>query len=201
MTKRKINLDVIDEESASQAIEIISKIAAENNIDWALVGGLAMNLYGSDRLTKDVDMISTKRLPMPKEKIVGQLRQGGERYQTETKKKVVVVDWIVRNDEFKDLFLEALDNAVMIDEIPIITPEWLVILKFIAGRFKDQEDAVFLLSRKGLVNRNLIKQHIVRVVGATAWGLAKHGYQRWYDMADGRTQEEERNEAEGYIDS
>lgn len=201
MTKRKINLDVIDEESASQAIEIISKIAAENNIDWALVGGLAMNLYGSDRLTKDVDMISTKRLPMPKEKIVGQLRQGGERYQTETKKKVVVVDWIVRNDEFKDLFLEALDNAVMIDEIPIITPEWLVILKFIAGRFKDQEDAVFLLSRKGLVNRNLIKEHIVRVVGATAWGLAKHGYQRWYDMADGRTREEERNEAEGYIDS
>jgi hypothetical protein len=124
MTKRKINLDVIDEESASQAIEIISKIAAENNNDWALVGGLAMNLYGSDRLTKDVGMISTKRLPMPKEKIVGQLRQGGERYQTETKKKVVVVDWIVRNDEFKDLFLEALDNAVMIDEIPIITPEW-----------------------------------------------------------------------------
>jgi hypothetical protein len=201
MTKRKINLDVIDEESASQAIEIISKIAAKNNIDWALVGGLAMNLYGSDRLTKDIDMISTKRLPMPKEKIVGQLRQGGERYQTETDKKIVSIDWIIRNDEFKDLFLEALDNAMMIDEIPIITPEWLVILKFIAGRFKDQEDAVFLLSRKGLVNRNLIKEHIVRVVSATAWGLAKHGYQRWYDMADGRTREEERNQAEGYIDS
>jgi hypothetical protein len=49
MTKRKIYLDVIDEDSASQAIDIVSKLADENNIDWALVGGLAMNFYGSDR--------------------------------------------------------------------------------------------------------------------------------------------------------
>ena len=68
MTKRKINLDIIDEESASQAIDLISKIAAENNTNWALVGGLAMNFYGSDRLTKDIDMIASKRLPMPKDK-------------------------------------------------------------------------------------------------------------------------------------
>ena len=118
-----INLDVIDEESASQAIEFISKLAEENGIDWALVGGLAMNLYGSDRLTKDIDMISTQRLPMPKEKIVGQLRQGGERYQTETDKKTVLVDWIIRNDEFKVMFQDALAEAVKIDDIPILTPD------------------------------------------------------------------------------
>ncbi len=76
-----------------------------------------------------------------------------------------------------------------------------MILKFIAGRFKDQEDAVFLLSRNGLINRNLIKEHIIKNAGAIAWGLAKHGYQRWYDLADGRTREEQRNEKEGYIDS
>ena len=133
-----INLDVIDEESASQAIEFISKLAEENGIDWALVGGLAMNLYGSDRLTKDIDMISTQRLPMLKEKIIGQLRQGGERYQTDTDKKTVLVDWIIRNDEFKEMFEDALAEAVKIDDIPILTLEWLVILRFIAGRFKDQ---------------------------------------------------------------
>ncbi len=201
MTNRKINLDVIDEDSASQAIEFVSKIADENDIDWALVGGLAMNFYGSDRLTKDIDMISNQRLPIPKEKIVGQLKQGGERFQAETDKKVVSIDWIIRNDEFKELFQDALAEAVKIDDVPILTPEWLVILKFIAGRFKDQEDAVFLLSRKELVNRNLIKQHIVRVVGATAWGLAKHGFQRWYDIADGKSRDEERDEKDGYIDS
>lgn len=201
MTNRKINLDVIDEDSASQAIDFVSNIANENNIDWALVGGLAMNFYGSDRLTKDIDMISNQRLPIPKEKIIGQLRQGGERFQAETDKKVVSIDWIIRNDEFKALFQDALAEAVKIDDIPILTPEWLVILKFIAGRFKDQEDAVYLLSRVNLVNRRLVKEHIVRTVGAAAWGLAKHGYQRWYDIADNRTREEERNEADGYIDS
>ncbi len=201
MTKRKINLDVIDEESASQAIDLISKIAEENNIDWALVGGLAMNFYGSDRLTKDIDMIASRRLPMPKEKIVGQLKQGGERYQAETDKKIVSVDWIIRNDEFKALFQDALAEAVKIDDLPILTAEWLVILKFIAGRFKDQEDAIYLLSRKGLVNREIIKEKIIKHFGLGAWGLSKHGYQRWYDLADRKILEAERNEKDGYIDS
>jgi hypothetical protein len=201
MTNIKINLDLIDEDSASQAIDFVSKIAEENNIDWALVGGLAMNLYGSDRLTKDIDMISNQRLPIPKEKIVGQLKQGGERFQAETDKKIVSIDWIIRNDEFKALFQDALAEAVKIENIPILTPEWLVILKFIAGRFKDQEDAVYLLSRKGLVNREIIKEKIVKHFGLGAWSLAKHGYYRWFDLADGKTREDERNEKDGYIDS
>jgi len=201
MNRPKINLDVIDEDSASQAVEIITKLAEENNIDWALVGGLAMNLYGSDRLTKDIDVIADKLLPMSEKQIVGRLKQGGERYNTETDEKIVTVDWIIRNDEFKPLFNEALKAAVKINDVPVLTPEWLVIFKFITGRFKDQEDAVFLLSRNGLVNRNLIKEHIIKTAGAIAWGLAKHGYQRWFDLADGRSLEEQRNEKEGYIDS
>ncbi len=201
MNRPKINLDVIDEDSASQAVEIITKLAEENNIDWALVGGLAMNLYGSDRLTKDIDVIADKLLPMSEKQIVGRLKQGGERYNTETDEKIVTVDWIIRNDEFKPLFNEALKAAVKINDVPVLTPEWLVILKFIAGRFKDQEDAVFLLSRNGLVNRNLIKEHIIKTAGELAWGLAKHGYQRWFDLADSRSLEEQRNEKEGYIDS
>ena len=201
MNRPKINLDVIDEDSASQAVEIITKLAKENNIDWALVGGLAMNLYGSDRLTKDIDVIADKLLPMSEKQIVGRLKQGGERYNTETDEKIVTIDWIIRNDEFKPLFKEALKAAVKINDVPVLTPEWLVILKFIAGRFKDQEDAVFLLSRNGLVNRNLIKEHIIKTAGELAHGLAKHGYQRWFDLADGRSREEQRNEKEGYIDS
>lgn len=201
MARRKINLGVIDENSASEAIEIIGKLAEENSIDWALVGGLAMNLYGSDRLTKDIDVIADKLLPVAKNQIVGRLKQGGERYNTETEEKIVAVDWIVRNDEFKPFFKAALKEAVNINGFPILTPEWLVILKFIAGRFKDQEDAVFLLSRNNLVNRGLIKEHIIKIAGAIAWGLAKHGYQRWFDIADGRTREEERHQQDGYIDS
>ena len=193
-----INLDLLDDESATEAIKTVAKIADANGVNWALVGGLAMAIYGNDRNTKDIDIIADKLLPLENK---GLLRQGGERYLIKTHKKEVAVDWILRNDEFKKLFQIALDEAVKINDVPVLTQEWLVILKFIAGRFKDQEDAVYLLSRKGLVNRNQIKSHIVRVVGATAWGLAKHGYQRWYDIADGKSRDEERDEKDGYIDS
>jgi hypothetical protein len=193
-----INLDLLDVESASQAVQAVAEIAKENGVEWALVGGLAMAIYGSDRTTKDIDIIADKLLPLENR---GLLRQGGERYIIKTNKKAVAVDWIIRKDEFKKLFQEALNEAVEINGVPVLTPEWLVILKFIAGRFKDQEDAVFLLSRKGLVNRNLIKEKIIKHFGRAAWGLAKHGYQRWFDIADSRTRDEERDEKDGYIDS
>ncbi len=95
------NLDLLDEESAVEAIEIVDELAAENNVDWALVGGLAMALYGSDRTTKDIYIIADKLLPLEK---VGDLVQGGERYLIKTGKKEVTVDWIIRKDIFKELF-------------------------------------------------------------------------------------------------
>lgn len=193
-----INLDLLDEESATQAVQAIAKIADENDANWALVGGLAMALYGSDRLTKDIDIVADKLLPIENQ---GKLRQGGERYLIKTDKKEVAIDWILRNDIFRSMFDQALSEAVKINNVPILTPEWLVILKFIAGRFKDQDDAVFLLSRKGLVDRKLVKENMVKTAGEIAWELAKHGYQRWFDLADGRSLEEQINEHDGYIDS
>jgi len=193
-----INIGLLDEESAVEAIEYVDELAEENGINWALVGGLAMALYGSDRTTKDIDIIADKLLPLEK---VGELLQGGERYLIKTTKKQVAVDWIIRKDEFKTLFAQALKEAVKINGVPVLTPEWLVILKFIAGRFKDQEDAIFLLSRPQLVNRASIKEKIINLFGKPAWGLARHGYQRWFDIADGRTREEQRNAKDGYIDS
>ena len=193
-----INLGLLDEESAIETIEKVAEFAEQNGVEWALVGGLAMVIYGNDRTTKNIDIIADRLLPLEK---VGDLVQGGERYLIKTSKKEVAVDWIIRKDEFRQLFAQALKEVVKINDVPILTPEWLVILKFIAGRFKDQEDAVFLLSRQDLVNRKLIKEHIIKHAGAIAWGLARHGYQRWFDLADGRSREEERNAKEGYIDS
>lgn len=201
MTIDDLQLNFLDAESAKQAIEKVARLANENGIDWALVGGVAMSLYGSDRLTKDIDIIASEVLPVPRSQIAGQLRQGGERYNTPTDKRPVAVDWIIRKDEFKELFQRALKESVTVNGVPILTPEWLVILKFIAGRFKDQEDAVFLLSRKGLVNRKLIQEKLVDLLGRAAWGMVRHGYERWYDIADGVSRSEAAAEAEGYIDS
>jgi len=186
MITKKINgglADLIDGETAIKAIKIVGAIADQNSISWAVCGGIAMAVYGSPRLTKDVDIIGSKRLPV--KEILGYLKQGGEHFTVETEKRVVPIDWILRNDDAKKLFEKALNEAVWIDELPVVTPEYLVIMKFIAGRFKDQEDAIFLLSQPDLVNREKVKNIIIEVFGGGAWFLAKHGYQRWYDLADG----------------
>ncbi len=175
---------MIDTKTGLEATLKIGEIAKNQKVGWALVGGLAMHLYGSDRLTKDVDIIADKLLNISP--ILGYLKQGGVRYEIETSTNKVSVDWIIRRDEAKRYYDEALKDAVSLEGIPIISPEWLVILKYIAGRFKDQEDAVFLLSRKDLVDRNKIKDLIVKIVGREGWILAKAGYQRLFDLADGR---------------
>jgi hypothetical protein len=190
----KLKFDLLDDESAMQTIETVGKLAEENSIEWALAGGLAVILYGSDRLTKDVDIIAEKKLPLKSE---GILVQGGERYIIKTEKRIVAVDWITRKDEAKRFYQQALKDAVLIQETPILTPEWLVILKYIAGRFKDQEDGVFLLSVKGLVDRRKIKRMIIKIGSDETWAAFKSGLERWYNLADGKTA----NIKEGYIDS
>ena len=184
----KIDL-MIDTKTGLEATIKLSEIAKKNGVSWALVGGLAMHLYGSDRLTKDVDVIADNLLNI--EKVLGHLKQGGVRYEVETSNNKVSVDWIIRNDEAKKYYDQALNEAVLLEGIPIILPEWLVILKYIAGRFKDQEDAIFLLSRKDLVNRNKVKDLIVKISGREGWILAKAGYQRLFALADGRTESED----------
>lgn len=124
-----------------QPIETVGKLADENNIEWALAGGLAVILYGNDRMTKDIDFIASKKLPLKSE---GNLVQGGEGHLIKTNRKEVAVDWIICKDEFKQLFAQALSEAVKINGVPVLTPEWVVILKFIAGRFKDVAETELL---------------------------------------------------------
>lgn len=174
---------MIDTETGLKAVFKIAKTAKNKGIDWALVGGVAMYIYGSPRLTKDADVIASAVLSELKpERPLG---FGGNRYLVKVGKKEVPIDWIVRNDEAKILYQAALKEAVLISEIPIVTPEWIILMKYLAGRFKDQEDAVFLLRQKDLVNRKLIREHIRRVLGANAWLGYSIGLQRWYDIADG----------------
>ncbi len=183
---------MLDGDSAMEAIEIVGELAEKENIEWALVGGVAMAMYNSPRLTKDIDIIADKRLNL---KPFGKLLQGGECYQIQIEKRTVEVDWIVRQDNARIFYNRALADAIKLEDLPIITPEWLVILKYIAGRFKDQEDAVYLLRQPKLVNRKKIKELIVEVVGIDAWVLFKAGISRWFDIADFRITDGDENES------
>lgn len=55
----------------------------------------------------------------------------------------------------------ALADALEIENgIRIVSPEWLVILKHLSGRPKDQLDLIWLLQESDLVNREQVKENI-----------------------------------------
>ncbi len=185
---------MIDTETGLEALKKFVSTVESDGVEWALVGGIAMHLYGSQRLTKDVDVIASAVLSFKAERRLG---FGGYRYRVKIGKKDVPIDWIVRNDTAKKFYELALAESYKTPlGLPIVTPEWLVILKYIAGRFKDQQDAVYLLKQKKLVDRKLIRRNIIRTAGKEFWALVAVGLKRWYDLADGRiTTEKEDYEA------
>jgi len=161
--------------STEEGLHVASKVAEkaeENQVECALCGGLAMHVYGFTRATVDVDFIAAARLPLPATR---ELEMGGEAYKFESSEaKEIEVDWIVRDDEKKEIYEAALAGAVSTENgLPIVTPEWMVILKYLAGRGKDQIDLMWLLREETLVDRDLVKQHISDLFGRHAfWPLA-----------------------------
>ena len=150
----------------------VVRAAQENKIDCALCGGLAMHVYGFTRATLDVDFIAAGRLPLPVSK---NLQIGGETYQVKASgEKEIEVDWIIRDDDRQEVYKAALAGATSTEDgLPIITTEWMVILKYLAGRGKDQIDLLWLLREEGLVDRSLVGQHIKSLFGQYAfWPLA-----------------------------
>ena len=198
MVERNMNNNpnpMIATEAGVMAVKAFAAIAKDLNIDFALVGGIAMHFYGSPRLTKDVDVIASAVLPISAER---QLGFGGERYRVDIGELRVPVDWIVRNDDAKKLYKKALEEAYQLPNgLPIVTTEWMVILKYLAGRFRDQQDAVFLLKNRKLTDRKSIRRKIIENSGRDAWALMSIGLKRWYDLADGKiTTEKEDSEAD-----
>lgn len=93
----------------------------------------------------------------------------------------------MRNDEYVEYYRRALKDAVVLPNgLKILSPEWLVILKSIAGRPKDRDDAVYLLKRKNTVDREKVRENVVKVGGEDAWRFAKLRFQDLYDLADGQ---------------
>ena len=181
---------MIDTETGISAVQKLAKIAEKEKISWALAGGIALHLYGSPRLTKDVDVISEGFLSLEGKH---RLTFGGISYEVKVGKKTVTVEWIVRSDDYVEYYRQALQDAVELPNgLKILTPEWLVILKSIAGRPKDRDDAVYLLQKKNTVTRDMIREKILQVGGEEAWRFAKLRFNELYDLADGKITSQEK---------
>ena len=185
--QKNVDSPTISTDTGLAAARHMGDIAEGENVEWALAGGIAMYLYGSPRLTKDVDIIASGRVSLKED---APLTFGGSNYTVEVGKYKVAVDWIVRNDGYAGYYRKALVEAVAFPTgFQLISPEWLLILKMFAGRQKDYDDAVFLLNEKGLVDRPTVKANIVGVAGEDAWLATMANFRRLCNLADGRTDE------------
>ena len=147
-----------------------------------MAGGLARYIYGSPRMTKDVDIIASNHLSLTPDHPLG---FGGSSYTLQVGKYAVPIDWIVRNDGFQKYHRAALKDAIRLPNgLRVVTPEWLVILKFKAGRQKDLDDIVFLLKQEKIVDRPTVKQKVIALGGEDAWMMMMAGFRRLCDLAD-----------------
>ncbi len=173
------------DEALNAAREIIAALDREQ-IAWALAGGVAMHLYGYARATQDVDLLA-ERLP----NLVSSQRLsfGGESYTVTVGDKAVPVDVIVRDDFFRSFYEAALRDAFVSPDVGtegwrVLTPEWLAILKYQAGRSKDQLDLLWLLSRPSLVDRSLMTEHLTEILGEAGAQMALRGLTDFFQRAD-----------------
>ena len=171
--------------STAEGLEVArtaARAAHAQGIRCALAGGLAMHLYGFTRATQDVDMIADLALDWP---VKDQLSFGGETYAAQAGAREIALDWIRRNDFFQDFYEAALCDAVEIEAgLFIISPTWLVVLKYIAGRGKDQIDLLWLLQQPSLVDRDEVRAHIVRVMGEKNAALPLRELTQKFQQAD-----------------
>ena len=184
---KSISHPTISTDTGVEAVREISRLAEQEEVVWAVVGGLAMHLYGSDRLTKDVDIIASKNLSLTPDH---PLTFGGSSYTLQVGKYAVQIDWLVRNDGYRKYYEAALREAIEFPNgLRIVTPEWLVILKINAGRQKDLDDIVFLLKQNKIVDRPTVKTKVVATAGEDAWLTMLPNFRRLCDLADGKTSE------------
>jgi hypothetical protein len=177
----------ISTDTGLEAAQVVKRLAEQEEIEWAIAGGIAMYLYGSPRLTRDLDIIASKNLSLTPQH---RLSFGGASYTLTVGKYEVQLDWIVRNDGFQKYYHAALKDAISLPNgIRVVTPDWLVILKYKAGRQRDLDDIVFLLKQPKLVNRPTVKQKVLEIGGEDAWLMMMAGFRRLCDLADSKTRE------------
>jgi hypothetical protein len=161
----------IDPERVNEIIAMLNRLSKEQGFHFALVGGVALQYLGSDRFTKDVDVVSDAALdPIEQLKVLGPINFGGTAYQTPSGGNL---DYIIRNDEFQKLYEKALEEAfVTEDKFPMVMPDYLATMKFVAhitdrrGSTNHLSDLKWLLrQQEGFVDTKKVEAIIYRYAG------------------------------------
>lgn len=152
----------IDHSHAMRIAKHVLRILPEYGA--VIAGGLAMQLHGSSRSTRDVDVIS-KSLP-PGLRPVHSLSFGGHVYII----KKVPVDVIVRDDHDTDMYRDAIEDPVFIGGLPVTSTTHMALIKARAYRGKDRADLQFLMKHK-LFTMKAVHRLIERTYNGAGWSI------------------------------
>lgn len=137
------------------ALRSVAAVATELDLRWYVFGAQATIVYGVPRATADVDV--TIEPPDDVEELVVSLKANGLQLQVEDPVTFVAqtsvlpavhesgfpVDIVIGRSGLEDEFLSRAQLTMFAPgfDVPVITPEDLVVSKVLAGRPKDLSDA------------------------------------------------------------
>lgn len=179
----------IDLGQINDSIAIIKNMAREQGFHAVLIGGVALQAYGSPKLTKDIDFALDRPLEDP-----GVLRKtkpisfGGARYISPNG---AMIDLVVRNDEYAKLYEDALSNSIELpDGVIIVTPEHLAAMKLAAGREHDILALKWMIRQPDLLDIKKTRALVYRFMG-------RYAQDRFDDVSDQAMIEKEMKQRRG----
>lgn len=180
MTSSRALSKFLNSSQIETALVEVSKMADDERCSIALIGGAALQLYGSDRLTRDVDFVADR--PFTGLSNVTDMDIGG--YQGNTPSGIPV--GVLIGGKYAELRLACLGTAVYESDLKVnvVRLSYLMALKMVAGRAKDEGDILTML-RIGAVDidetSNVLKEYLGQyaaddfssVVEETEWKKAR----------------------------
>lgn len=147
----------LDPAAIELALAAIADLSRARGARVALIGGCALQLYGSDRFTADVDVATSK----PLADTGRALSIGGRRIKIAG----VAVDAVERSDAYAPLYRAAIASAQALAGSPVrvATLPYLAAMKLAAGRGKDEQDLGFILAESGVDQKELravVRKHL-----------------------------------------
>jgi hypothetical protein len=137
-----------------QTTRRIARLLHKSRISYAIVGGMAVNLHGAERTTRDVDVLLTDEgFARFQQEFVGNTfdRVPGRSRRFIDRKNAVSVD-ILRTGRFPGsgkpgpiAFPDPADVSVTIEKTQVVNLPQLIQLKLAARRHSDFGDVVFLI--------------------------------------------------------
>lgn len=150
MTRHYIANNYLSPDIIDASIDEVHRLARLDRQSVALAGGIAMQVYGSDRFTGDIDVIAEAPIPgIRAEQELALISGYSGRLPNGVQVDVIVPE---AGTEWYDLFEHArLEARVQGDDelghrMPVVTREYMVALKMMAGREKDLGDLYYLLT-------------------------------------------------------